>query len=389
MGYTIVINFSSKTEGEKYAFSKEFILRYRVVKNLKPGLSDADILIFVANKFYGNDVAGLRESIRFIESKCGSITRLEDAPLDAQAASYVNGLNNEVTTKTNAHATKQGEKNAKTAELAAEQNNRNALSLALTAANQKVARRALRTPLLIAAAVIVGLVVISSFGGLVGTVNALTGWISNLAFTQLFTGIAAIYGGTQIFKKYKGKFSSPFKAGDDKAKAAAEKAQQDLDASTAKINTLTSEEAALAGEEAAALAEKNAAITKRNTENLKMAGYRADTPFMGDVDFCVTEINALYTAKKTDMVTRGMSSLEIQSLEKWRDHYVGALYFGVSKGTITVQADLDTIKAEADTKFIQVANPTYIGDKEYNSTTVAAGTNPKTNQMLDDMYASL
>ena len=91
-----MVNFNSLSEGEKLAFSKDFLIRYKVVKKLKPNIaSEKDILTLVSHKFYDDNLSLVHDCIKFMGSK-SKFNSLEDVNLDSYAQEYKASLDAQI-----------------------------------------------------------------------------------------------------------------------------------------------------------------------------------------------------------------------------------------------------------------------------------------------------
>jgi len=84
-----MVRFNSLSEGEKFAFSRDFLVKFKVIKKLRPELTEEkDILTLVAKKFYDEDMTNLEECIKFMDNKV-KIESLSTINLDEPVKEFV------------------------------------------------------------------------------------------------------------------------------------------------------------------------------------------------------------------------------------------------------------------------------------------------------------
>lgn len=386
-------NFDSLSTGEKYSASKTLLMRVRAIKSLKPGYAPVDVLRVVANKFYGNSIATVNSMLNFVKTECGefnSLDELVNLPLDSKAMTYLNDLNAKTQEKQNALAAKQAEMTAKQTELRTAEAKRNGAEKKVQEFQQKSTRRGLLKFMLMVSAVMLGLGLIGSFGGLVGAANGIVGWISNLSFTQTFAlGFTGLVGYNIYKQSFKGKFSAWLKKKEEKFQEGGAKLEESLKKEQESVQNLQTELASKQSEVQTALNEHTRAQAEQVSATAQMSGYRATSDLDRHIDAAVNDIQTKYAEIKDDLISNNASDDEKQNLESWYVHYVGSLYVGASAGNFSSFAEVDNIAAEAKQQFENIANPLYIGDVTYNATNVHAGTNHQTNRTVNEMYSSM
>lgn len=386
-----MVNFKSKTEGEKFTFSKDFVLRLRVIKSLKPELTEADAIRFVAHKFYGDDVVGVADIIDFIEDKCGTGVDLTNAPLDQKKDEYINSLTDEVKNKEKERKLKEKQVQDKLQALDKEKSERKEQEKEALKSYKKVRNSSILYYALLVGGVLAGLALIASFGGVAGTIYAAVGAISNISFTQLLSLGLLIGAGKYVWNYFKGKRKEKPKKTKrfDRLKEEYSKNQEAMQKSKEKVDSLTKELAAAQAEVNSASKEEEAIVLKKSAEEAHLASYRTTTDFGRRVDFAATFIKADYEQTKAKLDQNGASNQDKKNLDDWYNHFIGSIYYGASKGTIKTVQDIEQIEQEARDKFALIKDPLNVVDMTYNNVNVNSGTNNKTNQTLDDMYASL
>lgn len=375
-----MVNFNGLSEGEKFAFSKEFLIRYKTIKKLKPSLSsDKDILLLVAHKFYGGNIRAINDCIRFMDSKT-KIHSLDTIDLDDAIDEYKNKLNKDLKDK-------KSQKEQKEAEQTQKENNYNK---AVVARNNAVAglneaQKSIKTHSIIKGLAITGLVVcgislLAGIGGLAGVLAI----IGNLTFTQITTLVFLIYGGYWLYGKIKPMFSGIFKSKADKRNKKLESAENKLKESSEAVEKGKSELAKTITEKQQAESEYNKANNEMAKESISLERYRKINNF--DKSLAISEI-AIKDAYLSSL-SRATSEEEKRQMEDWYNHFEGSLFASAYLGQIKTMQDMEKFVNEAKLKFKEITNPLAM-NTEYNDTNIKSRPDPRTNKPLEEIYQSI
>lgn len=375
-----MVNFNGLSEGEKFAFSKDFLIRYKTIKKLKPALtSERDVLMLVAQKFYGGNIRVVNDCIRFMDSKT-KITSLETIDLDDAVDEYKKKLEDNVKTK-------QEEINKKTKEQTEKTNDYNLAVIARNKAKNKVdeAKGAVKSHGIIKGLAITGLVLagISLIVGIGGLAGALT-IIGNLTFTQITTLAFLCYGGYWLYGKIKPWFSGIFKSKADKRNKKLEDANKKYDESGKTVEKEKTELAKIITEKSQAENEYNSANAQAQSENISLEKYRKTNNFDKKLTLAEISIRDAYQMA----MSRATSDADKINLEDWYSHFEGSLYANAYLGQIRTEQDIQKIVSEAKQKFREVSNPLAM-NSEYNDANVKSRTDSRTNRPLEEIYQAI
>lgn len=386
-------NFDSLSKGGKYTFAKDFLIRARAVQNLKPNFTDEEVIRAVAHKYYSSDISSLVKCVGFVKEECGdcsSLKELVEAPLDAKAKAYVASLESETKDKEKGKDAKLSARNAKEKDFYKAAAVRNGAETLLIKEQEKQRNKNILKLVALGVGVLVGLSLLMSVGGVVGAINGIIGFATNLTFTQTFSLVFTIFAGNHIYEKFfKGKGKDKKKAKDEKKKAHMTKLKEDADKAKEAVENIQKEYANLTSEAKQAIIDFSDAQGKEMSEKAHLANYRATTDMGRQIDTTVNEIKVGYAAAKDTLIRNNAPDSDKKDLEDWYTHYVGSIYSGASKGTISSAQILAGIKQEAELRFQQIIDPLNVVNTNYTEANVHSGTNAATNQTLDEMYAAL
>lgn len=379
-------NFNELSESEKYVFAKRFLIQYKVIRKLKPDIvNERDVLVLIADKCYGGDTKIVEDCIRFMYSK-SKFDSLEQANIDASKDEYLSSLNaQEVEAKKKAEGNKgEQEKLAKQNEEAIEQRNKERCKLSELETQEKT-RKFIKTGIVLGA-IIVGCILISGFGGIVGTINALLATITELSFTQV--AVLALVG---YWGFYEGGLKNIFGKFKDRSKVKADKREKDIAEQKSKLGErdkaqkeVAEKLSALKAQEKSAQAEYESKRNMVDAEKSKLATFDKFSNFDKQLQLNEILLKSQYNKTKE----RVLATEDAKRLDKWYGHYLGSMYYGAYKGSLQTKDDFNNILGQAKTKFERIGNPLYV-DNDYNENSITAGADARTNVPLEDLYEAI
>jgi len=385
-----MVNFETKTEGEKFAFADSFIKKLKLVKVLRPSLNEADAIKIVAVKYYDRDLKGVFDCIDFIEEKCGEGVDLFDAPLNAKRLEYITSLENKQKEKESAHQKLEKDKTKKEQEKNSAEAERNKAKDDYDKAFKKYKNSGRMHRLLIIGAVAAVLFAIVGFGGIAGLFNFGTGVLfANFTTMELLSVSVLAWLSYKVYEIFKGKKpkEKKRKTGFEKKKEKAGEKEAEYKKAQEKVNEKSADFVKLNTEAEAAKKEADKAKQFCETEKQKMDS--CQTTDISIEDAVCLEIKGKWQEALQIMERNGSTAKEKNNLTDWYNHYVGAIFYGTAKGIIKSEADIKQIQNEAYARFEQIIDPLDISNKTYSKQTVNMGHNSKTNQTLEDMYNCL
>lgn len=379
-------NFNDLSESEKYVFAKRFLSQYKLIRKIKPDVpEERDILVLLADKFYNGDTKVVADCIRFMYSK-SKFDSLEQANIDDAEQEYLKSLSvQEAEAKKLAEGNKaEQEKLDKQNQDAIEQRNK-ARNKLIELERQEKTRSVVKTGIILCA-IVAGCFAIASFGGIVGTINALLATLTELSFTQI--AVLALLGywgfGEGGFKNIFGKFK-------DKSKARADKREKKLADQKAKLEEqdkaqkgVAEKLSALKAQEKSAQEEAVSKLNMAKSERVKLATF--DELCEGEKQLHLNEILLKSQYNKTKEGV--LSTEDVKKLDKWYNHYLGCMYYGAYNKSLQTKRDFKNILDQAKTKFERIGNPLYV-DNEFNKNSIKASADTKTNIPLEDLYEAI
>ena len=381
-----MVDFNSLSEGEKFAFSKKFLIEYRVIKNLKPSLKEEkDILLLVAEKCYDGDVRVLENCIRFMYGKT-KFDNLEEVNLDDAEMEYAKSLEKQSIEQDKKLKEKFAQEGKKQAEYAAATQARNAAIVRLEDAQSKENFRKISKWLIIGGAVMAGCLLLLTYGGLVGVVNGLLAALTELSFAQVATlGIVGYWGFYKggfltLGGKIKGMFASRADKREKKLKEIKDqKAEQDK-----KQKNIADQLSAIKAEKEALQLAVDQQKSKTDAERTKLERYERYSNFDRMLRLNEVELKDYFNLTKEKMSTPE----DMKKLEDWHRLYLGSLYYGAYTGAIKTRDDFKAIVEQAKAKFGQLSNPLYV-NTDYTDENIKLGTDPRTNKPLEELYEAI
>lgn len=378
--------FNKLTEGEKFAWAKEFLIKFRVMQKLRPDLTeDRDILGLVAKKFYGGNIDELENCINFIENKV-PITSLANVNLEPAINEYEENLRRlkreaekQVAKEANAEATKKMEYDRQT-----DLRNYHESNFKKEETRQK--RSARRNNIVKLSLIALAVMAVIGMGGFAGVGNAILGFISNLTSIQAVTIGLVVYAGWNKgwLKSIKGKFKDIAKAKKDKKEKKltglkAEKEKQEQEQKKAADEYAKARSAKTESQKAA-----DKAKHEFESESLHISKYNRLNEFDRSLKMSEVEMRDHYkrAVRGTD------SDEEKKNMDKWIEHYIASLYYGAYKGTLNSRADISALVENAKQKFKQISNPLNM-NRKFSDENVRAQSGTGINKPIEEMYESI
>lgn len=374
-----MVNFNSLSEAEKFVFAKEFLTKFKVIKKLKPSLTDdKDIIMLVARKFYDDDAKGLLDCVKFIDSKT-DLQSLETADLDDAVDEYKQSLSAGVAKKEQELHEQEDIAKKSDKEYDACVKSRNKSKKNVDDAENKIRDHKIRKTIFWTLLIVGGFFAVGALGGVVPIINSILAWCTDLVFHQVLALVALGFGGFKaggwLIPKLKARIS-----------AKADGRKNDLEKANAEFK------------------EKEAAVQKSKQNKAAAESQKAqlETTLQGLKDKEASEISRLSNYTKMGRFDR---SLEIASIalreyaaragqkdsvdvEDWHRHFEASLYAGVYMGRIRSQADIDELVGEAKEKFETLSSPLAI-NSEYTEKNIKSRTGARTNQTLEEIFEAI
>ena len=352
--------FNNLSEAEKFAFSSEFLTRFKLIKKLRPEITqEKDILAVVANEFYDNDLKSLVSSIKFIDSKC-KIDSLDTVDLDEAIDAYSDSLEKEELSKEKLIQ----DIDAEVSELQEkEKNKKKEVEKAVKNFKKKRNKEILIQGLKCAGLsmlIFYGVGLIATYG-IMGIVGAVLSWIPTLTTAQV--GVLALVGywgfSSGGFKKMWGSIKKFFETKATKREEALKNAQEKMTTTSAEQKELSDKITTKQKEKVAAENDHYNTVKKRKNEQAILKKVKQKSAF--DDEITVTEgvINSQYNT-----ASKGVDSEEIDGrMKDAKDKFIASLYQMAYKGQIKTRKDLRAIIESAKVKFGQLSNPLNVDEE--------------------------
>lgn len=379
-------NFKNLSEGEKFAWSKDFLIKFRIMQKLRPELTEErDILTLVAKKFYGEKIEELEECVNFIESKT-AISSLADVNLGPAVEEYENGLKEKC--KETEEQFKQDQKAEEEKMLEYERQTRLRNYFDKLYKDEEIRQqRSERTKSILKLSLVAAIVLaVIGMGGIVGVANALLAFISNLSSIQAVTiGLVVVAGWNKGWlKNLKGKFTARGKANKDKREKKLEDLKKDQESHEEEQKKVMDDcVKARAGREES---EKTARKAKHEFESecAHLSKYNKMNEFDRTLKMSEVEIKNQFE----HALRQYDSDDEKKNLDKWREHFTASLYYGAFKGTLKNRADVDALVESSRQKFEQLSNPLNV-NRTFTEGNVRAQTNLGANKPIEELFESI
>ena len=381
-----MVRFNSLSEGEKFAFSRDFLVKFKVIKKLRPELTEEkDILTLVAKKFYDEDMTNLEECIKFMDNKV-KIESLSTINLDEPVKEYESSLKKNIKERAEKLDRESRDEDEKFLEYKRETTTRNYFDREYNAEVSRQKRNKSIKNILITTLIIAALLIMPAFGGLVGTANAILAFVADLSSLQVLTLGGLIYFGWQKgwTKNAKGKFDGWRKGRKDKRdkRLAGFKEKQELHQKAQK--KIAEERAKIHAERMADLKAQEKAMHEFEAEKVHINRYERIANFDNLLKMSEIEIK--------DQYERALRMYDYEdekkNLSRWYEHYVGSLYYGAYKGTLKSRSDIENLVQRAGAKFEQLANPLNV-NRTFSEENVRAQNDFGANKPFEEMYQSI
>ena len=381
-----MVNFNSLSEGEKFAFSKQFLIQYQTIKKLQPTLTqEKDLIYLVVDKCYEGNLTVVEDCIRFMYSK-KEFSSLDEVRLDDPINEYVANLRAKVKEKQDEADNKNKilEKKKKDYDKATAE--RNEIIDKFQEAQEWKKTKSIIKWIFIVLAVSAGLSLLATYGGIVGIINQIPALLMELNFTQTLTlGLIGYWGFYKgVIKEVWGKVKEKFKGRADNKKKNYNKLKEAKESKDQEREKLASEVANLEVENANAKNALDAQKAIADSEISKLDQYKRFANFEKILKSHEVLIKTYYSATKRRATTED----EANKLEDWYNHYIGAMYYGAMLGDIQTQDDFNSIVEQSKNKFNQVLDPLYV-DTEYTEANIKNSMDPRTAVPLDEMFTSI
>jgi len=381
-----MVSFNSLSEGEKFAFSKDFLIRFRVIQKLRPELTEEkDILSVVAKKFYDENITNLEECIKFIDSKA-ELSSLSTVNLEPAVKDYEESLKKKIKDNQEKLEKTKKEEEQKILEYKQKTTKRNFFDTEYKneEARQKSNKRTKN--LIIAGLIVAGLLLLPALGGGVGVVNALLAFVADLSALQVITIGLVVW---LVFKK--GWIKNIKEKIDEKKKARNDKNSKILKNIKEKQTECQKEQQAIADERAKLYQEitdaqktQDKTVHQFEAEKVHIGRFERMNKFDTALKMCEVEIKSQYEKA----IRQYDSEEEKKNLGKWHEHFVGALYYGAYSGKLKSRRELDELVKYSGQKFEQLSNPLNI-NRSFSDENARAQRDFGVNKPIEEMYESI
>ena len=378
-----MVSFNSLSEGEKFAFSRDFLVKFRVIQKLRPELTEEkDILTLVAKKFYGEDPTNLEECIKFMDEKV-KIDSLSSVNLDEPIRKYEESLKKSIKERAEKLEQERKDEEEKLMEYKRETSSRNYFDKEYNGELSRQRRNKTIKNILLTALIVSAILILPAFGGLVGATNALLSFVANMSSLQVLTLGGLVYFGWKKgwTKNAKGKFDGWRKGRKDKRdkRLAGYKERQELHQK--EQERVAGERAKIHTERLADMKAQEKAMHDLEAEKVHISRYERINNFDKLLKTSEVEIKDKY---EKALRMYGYDD-EKKNLSQWYEHYIGSLYYGAYIGALKNRADVESLIERAGAKFEQLANPLNI-NRNFSEDNVRAQTDSVVNKPLEEMY---
>ena len=381
-----MVEFNKLSEGEKFAFSKDFLVKFRVIQKLRPELSsEKDVLMLVAKKFYAENLEQLEDCIKFIESKV-KFNSLSNVNLEPAVKEYESGLKKKIEDRKLKIKKEEEDEEKKRREYEHETGLRNYFDREYKHEFSRSKRNDKLRDILKIVLIAVAVIAVLSAGGIVGLGNYILAFVSNLSSLQLITLGAVVYFGWKEgwAKSVKGKYDGWQKGRKDKRKKHMDSFKDKQDLHIKEQKRIAEERAKIHAERIADSKAQEKAVHELEAESVHIGRYSRMNNFDKALTLSEIEIKDQYERA----LRQYDSDDDKKNLSKWFEYYVGVLYYGAYKGILKDREDINKMVEESKHKFEQLSNPlnatpTFSQDK------ARAQNISGVNKSLEEMYQSI